>query len=79
MKVSKTGSTDKFVLIAQSQKYIYRLYNDFAIHSGGRFYGPFWQRMSKHDRYRIFIDDEPTTELDYSGMHINLLYGLLDK
>ena len=39
----------------------------------GRFYGPWWQRISKADRARIFINDTPTTELDFQGLHLHLL------
>ena len=33
--------------------------------------------MPKKDRDRIHIDDELTVEIDFSGMHKNLLYALL--
>ena len=78
LQVSKSGGKETFVQIAQSQKNIYRVFNDFSMDSGGRFYGPFWQQMPQRDRYRLYIDDEPTVELDYSGLHINLLYALLE-
>ena len=77
LKISKSGNKTSFVLITQSQKHIYRVFNDLSIDSGGRFYGPFWQQMPKKDRDRIHIDDELTVEIDFSGMHINLLYALL--
>lgn len=77
LKVSKSGGKETYVQITQSQKNIYRVFNDFSMDSGGRFYGPFWQQMPKRDRYRLYINDEPTVELDYSGLHINLLYALV--
>jgi hypothetical protein len=46
---------------------------DFA--NGGRFYGGHWQNIpAKGGRDRIFINGEPTTEVDYRGLHIRLLY-----
>ena len=78
LKVSKSGGKKTYVQITQSQKNIYRVFNDFSMDSGGRFYGPFWQQMPKLDRYRLYIDDEPTVELDYSGLHINLIYAVLE-
>ena len=77
LKVSKSGGKKTYVQVTQSQKNIYRVFNDFSMDSGGRFYGPFWQQMPKKDRDRIHIDDELTVEIDFSGMHINLLYALL--
>ena len=77
LKVSKSGGKETYLHISQCHKNIYRVFNDFSIDSGGRFYGPFWQQMPKRDRDRLYIDDEPTTELDYSGLHINLLYAVL--
>ena len=35
--------------------------------------------MPEKDRDRLYIDDEPTVEIDYSGLHINLVYALLDN
>jgi hypothetical protein len=77
LKVSKSGGKETYLRISQCHKNIYRVFNDFSIDSGGRFYGPFWQGMPEKDRERLYIDDEPTTELDYSGLHINLLYAVL--
>ena len=77
LKVSKSGGKETYLHISQCHKNIYRVFNDFSIDSGGRFYGPFWQGMPEKDRERLYIDDEPTTELDYSGLHINLLYAVL--
>ena len=77
LKVSKSGNKQGYVLITQSQKHIYRVFNDLSIDSGGRFYGPFWQGLPKKDRDRLNIDDEPTVEIDYSGMHINLVYDMM--
>ena len=78
LKVSKSGGEETYLHISQCQKNIYRVFNDFSIDSGGRFYGPFWQGMPKKDRERLYIDDEPTTELDYSGLHVNMIYGLIN-
>ena len=43
---------------------------------GGRFHGGWWQRVGEEWRKQIYINDESTIEQDYSGLHINLLYGL---
>ncbi len=41
---------------------------------GGRFYGPWVMNLPRQYRRRIRINGQPTCELDYSGLHINLLY-----
>lgn len=76
LKVSKSGRQVTYLHLSQSNKHIQQIYNDFSMYSGGRFYGGFWQGMPKPDRARLYINDEPTIELDYSGMHINALYSL---
>ena len=78
LEVSKSGGKETYLLISQCHKNIYRVFNDLSIDSGGRFYGPFWQGMPKKDRERLYIDDEPTTELDFSGLHVNMIYGLIN-
>jgi len=54
---------------------LYRIFNeDFT--SGGRFYRGWWQNIPRELRQYITIDGEPCSELDYSGQHLLLLYGL---
>ena len=54
---------------------LYRIFNeDFT--SGGRFYRGWWQNIPRELRQHITIDGEPCSELDYSGQHLLLLYGL---
>ncbi|WP_380053850.1 hypothetical protein ACFE33_12255 [Falsihalocynthiibacter sp. SS001] len=45
----------------------------------GRFYGGWWQRINSDWRSQIFINDEPTVEVDFQGLHINLLYAELGE
>jgi len=45
----------------------------------GRFYGGWWQRINSDWRTQIFINDEPTIEVDFQGLHINLLYAELGE
>jgi hypothetical protein len=59
----------------RAQTQLHRVFHrgDFA--NGGRFYGGHWQNIpAKGGRDRIFINGEPTTEVDYRGLHIRLLY-----
>jgi hypothetical protein len=48
--------------------------NTGGLQDGGRLYGAWWINMPKRLRKDILIDGESTTELDYSGCAIRLLY-----
>lgn len=39
----------------------------------GRFYGPWWQQIGKELRSQIFINDTPTVEVDFKGLHVAIL------
>jgi len=60
-----------------SDKWLSRTFNNTSFEQGGRFYGGWWQTIPKGHRPFITIDNWFTEELDYSGMHINLLYNRL--
>jgi hypothetical protein len=51
-----------------------RIFNDGTFERGGRLYGPWYQYAPKWVRKRIWIDDRATTELDYSGMSLRMIY-----
>jgi hypothetical protein len=51
-----------------------RIFNDGTFDCGGRLYGPWYQYAPKWVRKRIWIDDSATTELDYSGMSLRMIY-----
>jgi hypothetical protein len=40
---------------------------------GGRFYGGWWLQIPKEMRKDIYINDQPTVEIDYKAMHPNML------
>jgi len=55
--------------------YIYRVFNqDFNM--GGRFYNGIESNMPKALRKNLYINGKQTVELDYSGLHIRMLYNL---
>ena len=41
----------------------------------GRFYGGWWLHIGSDTRARITINDEPTVEVDFVGLHIAMLYA----
>lgn len=53
---------------------MYRVFNNKSFKQGGRFYGGEFQRLSKKERKFIKINGKDIVELDYSCLHINLLY-----
>lgn len=55
---------------------LYRVFNDRNLSLGGRFYGGFWQEVTKLLRQRLTIDGRRTVEIDYSGLHPSILYAL---
>ena len=67
--------------IQRNQKFTRRIFNNKTWEDGGRFYGPWWQQIPNGKengawRKKIYIMGMPTVEVDYSGLHIVLLYAL---
>lgn len=61
--------------ISQRDKLVRRVFNRGSWDKGGRFYGGWWQNCPKSWRQRIYINDQPTIEDDYSGLHVVMLYA----
>jgi hypothetical protein len=56
-------------------KRVYRVFNNRSWEQGGRFYGAWWIGCPSELRKYITLNGKPTVELDYSGIHIHLLYA----
>jgi hypothetical protein len=65
---------EQFRYIPFHHKFIYRVFNNRKWDNGGRFYGAFWQAIPSAFRHRITIDNQITTEKDYTAIHFYLLY-----
>jgi hypothetical protein len=61
--------------ISQQDKLVRRVFNNSKWDQGGRFYGGWWQRCPKDYRKKIKMDGVMTAEVDFSGLHIVLLYA----
>jgi hypothetical protein len=59
-----------------SRKRVHRVFNNDSWEEGGRFYGSWWMDCPKILRQYIVINGQSTVELDYSGIHIHLLYAI---
>lgn len=73
----KTGLPKEYRLaINLSNKRVKRIFNKSTFNLGGRFYGGWWQNIPSKLREKIIINTDYTVEIDYSGLHIYLLYAL---
>jgi hypothetical protein len=60
--------------ITQHNKFMYRVFNNSSWLEGGRYYGGWWQQISEEDRIHLRLNGKRTIEVDFSGIHIMLLY-----
>ena len=70
--------TKEVIPIGPDHMFTYRVFSrgDTKFRKHGRWYGGFWQRLPKKRvdlRRDIYIDGEPTDEIDFSGLHPTLL------
>ena len=68
----KNGRTQK-LQINQTKKFVKRIFSRDDWEMNGRFYGGFWQQIGKNFRKQIYINDSPTIEVDYKGLHAAIL------
>jgi len=61
-----------------NKEVLHRVFNreDKSFTSGGRAFGAVYQRIPRHLRKYIHINNEPTVEIDFSAYHIRMLYHL---
>jgi hypothetical protein len=70
-----SGKRKMRLQINQRDKFVRRIFNNSRWDQGGRFYGGWWQRCPKGYRLKIKMDGVLTTEIDFSGLHIVILYA----
>ena len=70
-----SGSKTMRLAITQQDKFVRRIFNNSRWDQGGRFYGGWWQRCPKTYREKIVFDGIATAEIDFSGIHIVILYA----
>ncbi|MCL7407008.1 hypothetical protein MWN63_13570 [Paradonghicola geojensis] len=64
------------VSIGPDNKHVHRVFNGTEEDNwtkGGRFYGGWWLQIPRDLRQSIYINDQPTVEVDYKALHPNLL------
>jgi hypothetical protein len=72
-----SGNESKRIPIGQHNKFVRRIFNNSSFDEGGRFFGGWWQQCPKEMREYIFIEGSHTSEIDYSGIHLVLMYAKL--
>ncbi|WP_204326066.1 hypothetical protein [Sulfitobacter sediminilitoris] len=69
------GDEKSSVSIHRDNTRTHRVFSRSSWDMHGRFYGGWWQQVGSDTRARITIDDEPTVEVDFVGLHIAMLYA----
>ena len=73
-EVRSKDKGEKLVDLRRTQ--LVRIFSRGSLDKGGRFYRGWWQDIPSIHRPHIRINGKKTIEVDYSGMHLNMLYAL---
>lgn len=66
------------VTVGQHNKHVRRIFSRGSWDMHGRFYGGWWQQINSELRGHIFINGNPTVEVDFKSMHVALLNAQLN-
>jgi len=61
-----------------TQESYHRIFSNSSFTLHGRYYGAWWQSIKREFRPFITINEQKTVELDYSALHLHLLYSKLN-
>lgn len=78
----KTNGETQNIGINQNGKFVRRIFSRGDWKTNGRFYGGWWQQIGEDLRRDITINNLPTVEVDYKGLHASILaaeVGMYDK
>ena len=64
-----------YVNQSSSKKFVNRIFNRGSFEFGGRFYGGWWQNCPSYLRKNIFLNNMPTSEIDFGSMHVAMAYA----
>ncbi|MFC6637969.1 hypothetical protein GV827_06980 [Sulfitobacter sp. JBTF-M27] len=70
---TKTNGDTQVIPIDQNNKFVRRIFSRGSWEMNGRFYGGWWQQVGKDYRKQIAINNFPTVEVDYKGLHVAIL------
>ncbi|AGI67245.1 hypothetical protein OAN307_c15720 [Octadecabacter antarcticus 307] len=68
-----SNKKDQYVSIGQHNKFVRRVFSRGDWNLNGRYYGGWWQQIGKDYRKKISINNMPTVEIDYRGLHVAIL------
>jgi hypothetical protein len=74
----KDGNEESYILDPRAVQ-LTRIFSRGGMQLGGRFYRGWWQAIPEQHRPHIRIDGYKTIEVDYSAMHVHILYGMLNS
>jgi len=76
-KLEKYNKREKAIHLHLDSKNVRRIFNEGerALTFGGRYFGAWWIGCPSELRKYITLDGKPTVELDYSNVHIHMLYA----
>jgi hypothetical protein len=60
--------------IGRNNNEVRRIFSRGSWECHGRFYGGWWQQLNEEERKSIFINGNPTVEVDFKAMHPSLLF-----
>ena len=66
------------ISLRHDNKFVRRIFYRKKWNLGGRYHGGWWQQIPSELRKDILINDQHTVEVDYSGFHVSIAYGLED-
>ena len=76
IKNGRYSGRKQTISLGPDNKFVIRVFNGGLAGKwqlGGRFYRGWWQQIDKEDRCKIYINDQPTLEVDFKAFHPNLL------
>ena len=76
IKNGRYSGRKQTISLGPDNKFVIRVFNGGLASKwqrGGRFYRGWWQQIDKEDRCKIYINDQPTLEVDFKAFHPNLL------
>lgn len=76
--MAKTDVSIGNTTIAAGLSFMKRVFSHDSFNKGGRYYHPL-QNKKKDTRKHFRFNNEPTLEIDYSGIHPSLVYAYLGK
>lgn len=72
-QIDRKGDGDKLVDLRRIQ--LTRIFSRGSMNKGGRFYRGWWQEIPSRHRPHIRINGKKTVEIDFTAMHLRILYA----